>query len=171
MSTIALKSARGAGLFWIGIQSSWNTTVFVPAFATASSVSSIFPCGNARWAVHHTSGRLIVMPAPICGAWTVWLALKPFGNGFTGVACSPNTHVVGCVNAFSARRMRRIVASVPGSTSITRAGSAGENAASLSQNQQSPVSSSPSHTAQRNGQASGPFTAPVFTSLLHEAGE
>ena len=99
------------------------------------------------------------------------IGVEAFGNGFTGVACSPNTHVVGCVRVFSARRMRSNVASVPGNTSIVRSGSAGENAASLSQNQQSPVSSSPSHTAQRNGQATGPFTAPVFTSLLHEAGE
>ena len=97
--------------------------------------------------------------------------MKPFGNGFIGVACRPNTHVAGCVRVFSARRTRSTVASVPGNTSIVRSGSAGENASSLSQNQQRPVSSSPSHTAQRNGQASGPFTAPVFTSLLHEAGE
>ena len=161
-------------MFWIGIQSSWKTTVFTPPRAASARTCPAFPCGKARWHVHHTSGRFTPspgMPAPIGGAWTVCPVMRRLSNGLVGVACRPNVHVVGRVNAPSARCTRSTVSVAPGMTSTTRFGSAAASRSSLSQNQQRPTSSLPSHTEQRNGQAIGPLTAPTFSSFAHEHGE
>ena len=143
-STSRLKSARGEGLFWMGIQSSWNMMVLTPAALRESSASPTRPSGKARLELPHSLSELA--PTPATTAWAERVSLQSASQGFTGVTWSPKVMVDGSWRGVSVMRMRSIVSFSPGSTSMVRLASAGWRLREVSQNQHRPAFSFPSQT-------------------------